>query len=392
MKRDRTPSKITGTGTEFVKRAALKYGLKFWGQQTSKKQNITKAGGDKQAESLWEVIGKLAGDAKFVVFEVDGYLIFASEKYILHKWGADTEERIVTDKKTKKKRIETWKYIPLQYPTVTKGTPGYFFPLQWPTINLSDNDPFYGDGTMLLDRTNATQIRPGMTAYIGDVPNLNGYYLIESVSFTDRTPDPVTVRFRKPARGEKEFPPTLRIGGTFVQTGDSINDLKVIRSARINGGPIPPPIDGRIIPLPTLLDEYSYPRLKSPFVTTVGNIPLYSRPVLWDATTLKPKTTYSITVYQRVNLTINSGAWEATNTAVVLATIWTESGVAVQKTSAQVVSKYLADGLHLGKISDPDQAKLYAGLISQQQRLILTMRFPALNINTSVYPNTAGLT
>ncbi len=84
MKRDRNPGTIKGTGSNFVKLAAEKYGLKSYVQETSKKPAITKATGDKHADSLWDVLTRMASDAKFVIFEVDGYLVFASETYLMN--------------------------------------------------------------------------------------------------------------------------------------------------------------------------------------------------------------------------------------------------------------------------------------------------------------------
>jgi hypothetical protein len=67
MKRDRKPGVIKGTSSSFVENAARKYGLDFIGQQTSKTANITTASGDKQADSVWDVIKRIAQENKFVV-------------------------------------------------------------------------------------------------------------------------------------------------------------------------------------------------------------------------------------------------------------------------------------------------------------------------------------
>ena len=36
----------------------------------------------------------MASDAKFVIFEVDGYLVFASETFLMNIWGMDTGDTI----------------------------------------------------------------------------------------------------------------------------------------------------------------------------------------------------------------------------------------------------------------------------------------------------------
>lgn len=393
MKRDRNPGTIKGTGSTFVKLAAEKYGLKYFGQETSKKQSITKATGDKQADSLWDVLTRLASDAKFVIYEVDGYLIFASERFLMNKWGIDSGDTIqVKNKKTNLMETKPAKYIPLQYPAVFKGTPGYFYAMQYPTINVSNNDPRYGDGSILVDRQNGTQIRPGMTAYIGDVPGSNGYYLIESVSFTDRSPDPVSVEFRKPTP-EVDKPREIAIGELFAQT-DFSSPIPTRTTTKKGNFPAPPPPNANYFPLPTPETEYdfsaTYPRMKSGLIS-VGNIPLYSRPVLTVASEVK--TTYSITIYQKPDLTINYGNWQSGNTAVLITPIWTVGGIAVELTEEEAIAKYLSDGLFLGKLNSKEAAVVYAEYIHRQQVEILRVRFPDVDYyNGGVYLNTAGLT
>ena len=393
MKRDRNPGTVKGTGSAFVKNAAIKYGLKYFGEETSKKQTVTKATGDKQADSLWDVLDRLAKDAKFVVYEVDGFLVFASEKFLLHKWGIDSGDTVrFWNKKEKQFKTKSTKYIPLQYPAVGKGTPGYFFAMSYPTITVSTNDPRYGDGSIVVDRQNGTQIRPGMTAYVGNVPSLNGYYLIDSVSFSDRTPDPVTVSFRKPTlepKEEKELP----VGVRFLQT----NAERPIptRVTNKNGSkPKPPAVNGAYFPLPTELTEFSfsstYPRMKSGLIS-VGNIPLYSRPVLTVGG--QPITTSIIPIFQKPDLTINSNGWKSGETVVLITPIWTVGGFAVELTKAEAIAKYLSDGLFLAKLDTPANATKYADFLNKQQIEILQVRFPGIEYyNGGVYPNTAGLT
>jgi len=393
MKRDRNPGTIKGTGSTFVKNAAEKYGLKYFGEETSKKQSITKASGDKHADSLWDVLSRLAQDSKFVLYEVDGYLVFASERFLLHKWGIDSDDIVrIRNPKTKEFEDKPTKYIPLQYPGVFKGASGYFFAMQYPTINVSNNDPRYGDGSITVDRQNGTQIRPGMTAYVGDVPGSNGYYLIDSVSFADREPDPVSVSFRKPAP-EVDKPKELAVGLRYLQT-DADRPIATRVTPKKGIKPIPSEPPANIFPLPTADTEYNfsgtYPRMKSGIVA-VGNIPLYSRPVLTSGADVK--TTNSITIFQRPDLSINYGKWQANNTAVIIATIWTVGGIAVELTQAEAISKYLTDGLFLAKLDSPTNASKYGNLIHRQQIEILRYRFPNIDFyNGGVYPNTPGLT
>lgn len=392
MKRDRNPGTIKGTGSTFVKLAAEKYGLKPFVQETSKKPSITKATGDKHADSLWDVLTRMASDAKFVIFEVDGYLVFASERYLMNKWGIDSGDTIqVKDPKTKKSKTQPAKYIPLQYPAVFKGTPGYFYAMGYPTINVSNNDPRYGDGSILVDRQNGTQIRPGMTAYIGDVPGSNGYYLITAVSFNDRSPDPVSVEFRKPTP-EVDKPKEIGVGLRFIQTSQ---DTSVLTRVTPKKGvkPIPPPPDARYFPLPTAETENDfsnvYPRMKSGLIE-VGNIPLYSRPLVTVAG--EPRTTHSITKYIDANGD-EQPRWQSGYTALLITPIWTVGGIAVELTEAEAFAKYQSDNLFLAKLNSPAAATTYANLIHRQQIEILRVKFPNIDYYSGgVYPNTAGST
>jgi hypothetical protein len=223
MKRDRKPGVITGTSSSFVENAARKYGLDFVGQQTTKTANITTASGDKQADSVWDVIKRIAGENKFVVFEADGTLYFGSQKWLLHKWGL---EEYTVKKWLPKKRIdidETRYHSYLTYPqTVNNETGGYydtFKLLQLPTMHKSENDPHETDGSCIVERTNGVRLRPGMTAFVGNVPFLNGNYLITSVDYEEMSPDPVSVQFRTPELTDKEIKQIKQIDVGVIYPG-----------------------------------------------------------------------------------------------------------------------------------------------------------------------------
>jgi hypothetical protein len=223
MKRDRKPGVITGKSSSFVENAARKYGLDFVGQQTTKTANITTASGDKQADSVWDVIKRIAGENKFVVFEADGTLYFGSQKWLLHKWGL---EEYTVQKWLPKKRMnvdETRYHSYLTYPqTVNNETGGYydtFKLLQLPTMHKSENDPHETDGSCIVERTNGVRLRPGMTAFVGNVPFLNGNYLITSVDYEEMSPDPVSVQFRTPELTDKEIKQIKQIDVGVIYPG-----------------------------------------------------------------------------------------------------------------------------------------------------------------------------
>lgn len=444
MKRDKKPGLIKGSGTAFIRNAAKKYGLEAYCQQTSKSQSV-KSSGEKQKESLWNVMDRLAGDANFVLFEVDGILIFGSEEWLMHKWGTEKKITIkdvkrgskkdLRDKKKdgKLKKTEIW--VPLQFPNDGPGyigTPGRFTLTQYPSLTKSDNDPREGEGSCIVERINGTQLRPGMTAYVGNIPNMSGFFLIDSVSFNEMTPDAVTVNFRTPKRDEKKYKiRDLPIGKIYPSTILSQNPPRIstIEEAAVAASGraiVRQGIDSRILPIPTASSPATYPSMEYANITlaypmiadditegkpdsqstndrysivSLGNLDLYNRPILpysLPGTTPDPygvHTTYSIT---------HVFAAGSEYRAVLLPTIYTEGGVAVMKTNAEVVAQYNAAGgylgsaKHLGVLSGATEKKAilnardYGWLILQQQQEILEKRFPQYGYNFFLIPNTPG--
>jgi hypothetical protein len=434
MKRDKNPKNIKGNGTAFVREAARTYGLKFYGQETSKKKTINKSKGSKESESLWVVMERLATDAKFVLFEVDGTLVFASEQFLLNKWGTNikTDTKSATNPKTKKKKSKkvTKRFIPLQFPNDGPqyvGTPGYFKLTENPTITKSSNDPYAAEGSCRVERINGTQIRPGMTAYVGTVPNMSGYYLVESVSFEEMTSNEVSVTFRTLQRDEeKDKIKLLPVGATYGQTFIAgvtrlRNTVESAKSADATGRPlVGPTADNRILPpnQPTEESPYIYPimpfannskrygsflNFKTPStgdadaVIITGNLNLWDRPVLpvrnkANTKTLDLKTVFSVTKVEQFGTEYR---------AIILPTIYTStSGQAIEKTEQEVIAAYNAAGgyagsaKHVGVVRGETKAKAilnardYATLISFQQSAILEKRFPGVNFND--IPNTPG--
>lgn len=376
MKRDRKPGSIQGNGTDFVNRAARKYGLKFFGEKTSKSKTINKASGDKQAESLWDVIQSLAGDAKFIVFEVDGCLVFASEKWLLNKWGIKKETHKEINKKTKKLETVNKRFIPIRYvqpglqrPWAISNSdkePLYkgFELVQFPNLRMSDNNPYDGDGSIILTRQNSTSLRPGMTIRFSGVNNFEGSYLITSVTFDELSPNPVSVSFRKPEKKEKDIK-QLPIGKKIKQTDlfdqpdptSNGANSKVARqqtmmslinsqvkyspgeiAAAVSTGP-----KGNVLPLPTVSASLNYPSYQG-YLLEEGNINLYSRPI--DNVDNRFDSLFPVS-FDMSEAGVNDG-----NTfSVILATVWYQAnGEPITLDASSASAKYDADGLHLGKI------------------------------------------
>jgi hypothetical protein len=394
MRRDRKPGTIGGSGTEFVKRAATKYGLKFWGEHTSKSQHINKASAGNKSDSLWDVIDRLAKDAKFVVYEVDGYLIFASEKFILKRWG--TNEAPLTDaqRKSKDKKVKSQnKYIPVTWKNHKLDSSDIREDLQLleiPSISITDNNPWDASGTVLLDRFNAVRLRPGMTIKLMGLSDYSGYYLIDTVTFSDISPDPVSISFKKPDKEPKDIK-DLPVGARGPQVID-IDDQEGITErtrtyAVTNAGSsfFKKRTFKGIFPLPNADHRFdSYP-IPTAGVFSVGNIDLYERPVLVDGSDVK--TTFSMIVAPYAQTGINNDKFYA----LLLTPIWTVDDEPVELTQEEAIAKYQLDGKYLARVRGNDtktaikNASLYADLIHAQQQEILIRKFP-----NGKYENTPG--
>jgi hypothetical protein len=421
MKRDKKPGTIKGTGTSFVKEAARKYGLQFYGEEISKKKTTTKASGPKQAVSLWNVLETMARDAEFVLFEVDGVLVFASEKFLFKKWGTNLKysEKTTTNPKTKEKKIKKIanRFIPLQFPNDGPqyvGTPGYFYLTEHPSITKSANDPYAADGSCSVERNNGTQIRPGMTAYVGTIPNMSGYCIIESVSFNEMVSNPVSVSFRTITRDEEKDKIKLRPPGTAFQSTyiSGETPITVKQAAKdLKGKPLSSPVpDKRIIGkniTPTSDFPFRYPSMpyanvsktygsfvffKTPStldkdsLIVTGNMNLWNRPIFIGANQ-EIKTIYSITKVEQAGSEYR---------AIIIPTIYTSgSGQAIEVSEQEVIAAYNAAGgyagsaKHMGVLRGDTKSKAilnardYATLLSFQQNFILKQRFPNSNFGNT---------
>lgn len=386
MKRDRKPGTVGGSGTEFVKRAAKKYGLKFWGETTSKAQSINKASAGNKSESLWDVIDKLAQDAKFVVYEVDGYLIFASEKFILKRWGTHEAPLTNAQKKSKTKSVKKQnKYIPLTWKNKKfDGTDlrEDLHLLEIPSISITENNPWDASGTAVIDRFNAVRLRPGMTIKLGGVSNYNGFYLIDSVSFPDISPDPVSISFKKPEKEAKDIK-DLPIGARGPQVIDIDDQVGITGRDRAfdvtRAGSVffKKRTYKGIFPLPDAENRTNRYPLVTKGVFATGNIDLYERPVL-IALGSDVKTTYSLTIAPFREDGTNGGK----PFALLITPMWTVDGAPVELTEQQALAKYLADGKFLAKVRGKtikeaiSNAEVYGQLISGQQYEIVVKKFP----------------
>lgn len=212
MKRDRKPGVIKGANQNFVVNAATKYGLGAVVQKTSKDKDITSADGEKMADSLWDVLLRLASESKdenknpYTLFEMDGTLYFGTQQWLMYKRGVDSYKYFRFNTKTKKTVEEAGFVTYLHYPPrVVDGVKdNRFILMELPNMHKAENDPLEGDGSCVVDRLNGVRLRPGMTVNVGDIPWHTGDFLITTVDFDEMVSDPVAVTFATPPIQEKQ--------------------------------------------------------------------------------------------------------------------------------------------------------------------------------------------
>ena len=225
MKRDKTSKNFAAAnGYELAKKMAAQYGLRFFGEPNpAKVQTVAKFNSKDVDESAWNVLTRTAGDGQSVCFEMDGALIYASEKFLMGSFGMhrpfeDGDVSFISSTGTRDN------YVPLAYlPKHWANDPYYGdsdimevmeeFPLvQWPEFRTSENDPLEASGSCRITRPNGCLLRPGHTALVGPLPTFFcGYYLVDSVSFEECTNEPVNVSFKTPEKPKDQKKPSAGI-------------------------------------------------------------------------------------------------------------------------------------------------------------------------------------
>lgn len=71
--------------TAFAAATAARFGLEFFGEDTSVDGNIVREQTEQKDESTYDVLARLAREAEFMFFEANGVMFFASEEFILDK-------------------------------------------------------------------------------------------------------------------------------------------------------------------------------------------------------------------------------------------------------------------------------------------------------------------
>ena len=203
MRRDRRPGAIEGASQNYVISAGQAYNIGVVAEQTSKSKKINKASNDRRSDSLWDVITSLAGEAKFVAFETDGILFFASQKWLLGQWGSIYSSSIPNEVvlASSGKLKNGYNFIPVRYPSEPTDVIQVH---NLPQCRRSDNNPLMVEGTMTVDYVTGSILRPGMTIMLVGYPTFEGMYPISAVDYDILSGGPATISFRSPEREEKD--------------------------------------------------------------------------------------------------------------------------------------------------------------------------------------------
>jgi hypothetical protein len=213
MKRDKRPEAYRGMSAyEFAFTIAQRFGMNFIGEQTTKKPAVVKGKTKNSDDSVWTVLKSLASEQQFICFESENTLFFGSEKFLLGKWGDP------------KYSFGEFKWIPFFYPETkdpvwTEAQQQYIL-LEQPSLRRSDDDINAASGSMLVDRFNGVNLRPGMTIFLGGIPDFEAFYLITDVTFNEGSNEPVQVQFRVPVDPDKENISTSTSQGSSPSGGN----------------------------------------------------------------------------------------------------------------------------------------------------------------------------
>lgn len=230
LKRDKDPSVVAGTGSNYIISAGQKYGLKTVAQHTVGGAETWRAQNEYEVkESVWDVMARIASDnrqeeghARFVLFESDGVLFFGTQKWLLGKWGMQAARRDASliDPDIATSQMTVYNYVELAWPPRRHIAPTDIFQMMaLPKISRTDNAPIATEGSVDLDRFNARALRPGMTIFLNlrECQYYNGMYLITSVSFEHLGNNAVSISFRSPERLAKDIR-MLEVGAHRRQT------------------------------------------------------------------------------------------------------------------------------------------------------------------------------
>lgn len=88
LKREKGRNLFTGGNpTTYAATKAREKGMKFFGENTPPKENISQSSSGESDESAWQVLQGLASSNQYVLFETDNRLFFTSQQFLLGKFA-----------------------------------------------------------------------------------------------------------------------------------------------------------------------------------------------------------------------------------------------------------------------------------------------------------------
>lgn len=435
MKRDKKPGNIGGSGYEFVKRAAKKYGLKFVGEKSTRVKAGSKNSGTGQQDSVWDRVTSIAQESQYVVFVSDGTLYFGSQKWFMFRWGTskqpgkqklDKNKKPILDKKGIPVRHPSRFFVPLEYPG-TSDSRKRFEVLSMPQISKGENDPMEAEGSAIVARDNGVALRPGMTVRVNNIPFMEKYYLITSVTFQEQTTEPVSIQFRTPERLEVNGKPAKitplpigkRFSSDYYRTKPNILSTATLglpvfndtSPKRVPIGTTPAPIGEEVkarIPnsrrqtfhpieageIKQIVPKPPFPaisQITSSNFVEAGNIDMWNRPLFGEevsgVTDSKCRTLSMFIHESTVDIDGTS-----TPVYVILEKLFCVDGSIVELSNEDAIDFYDEENKHHGIIFQTAgiaKAEAYMYVLIQAQLLTVKKRFPNNGLN--IWLTGAGL-
>lgn len=422
MKRDKKPGNIGGSGYEFVKKAAKKYGLKFVGEKSTRIKAGSKNSGTSQQDSVWDKITSIAQQSQYVVFVADGTLYFGTQKWFLFKWGTtrqlgkpklDKKGNPIIGKNKIPERHPSRYFIPLEYP----GTPESrkrFEVMSMPELTKGENDPMEAEGSALVARDNGVGLRPGMTVRINNVPHMQKYYLITSVSFQEQVTDPVSIEFRTPERLEvngkpakiKPLPIGKKFSSEYFRTRPNIMATATVglpvfndtQSGFVSVGTTPMPVGEEIkAQLPNsrrktqhpisqkeiklIVPSSDYPKaylITPESFIEAGNIDMWDRP-LFDSSMTQNYGDKCRTLSMLKYVTTVDVLGSPTDATVIVEKLFCQDGTVFELSDEDAIQLYQEENKHHGIFPltiDSETIDAYMHVLIEAQFLTVLKRFP----------------
>lgn len=165
----------------FAKNMADKYGLKIFAEDSSPDGEIKQESNDKDYESIWMVLQRLAGDLDFLCFEARGVLFFASMQYII-----DHAEEV---------KVNT--------PPIVSTNKDDFYAVKFSLTANEDDKTIYSGSASLIANVATTSLYPGVVL---NFPALKQFskikFMVERVRIDLGRSELVSVSFRSPEENQ----------------------------------------------------------------------------------------------------------------------------------------------------------------------------------------------